>query len=67
MQLPFAPSRSAAGERPRAAIDKQLHPDFQRQQLPDLHRPVFRAPPVLVNIPANCFRTKQPSALDLGF
>jgi hypothetical protein len=24
-------------ERPRATVEKELHPDFQRQQLPDLH------------------------------
>src|ERR1700690_240633 len=54
-------------ERTRSTIEEQLHPDFERQELPDLHRPVSRATAVRVHVAANNLGPEQPAPANLRF
>src|SRR5208282_5697875 len=51
----------------RSGIQKNSHPILQRQELPDLHRPILGATSVFLHKPANRFWPKQTALADIGF
>jgi hypothetical protein len=50
-----------------SSIQKDFHPVFQSQKLPDLHRPIFRAGTVFIDKAPHHFRTEQTALSNICF